>query len=249
MTVRTQAGSETPKATNLPLRAAWLNGIAQTAAAEPNAHPEVTPVRETPLPALPDFARLGAALADDTVTEAPEEEPAPSVGNTAQPRVVYQSTKSGPASGGTSVTILGSYFANVTEVLFGGERAASFKVVSSNRLVAVAPPHKAGVVDVRIATATTVVEAGTFTFLALPVVTQVKPDHAPTRGGTLVVVHGGNFIAGKTLVYFGKRQGRDVKVLSSRLLVVKAPPAEAGSVLLAIATPDGLSEEEPFVYT
>src|SRR5947209_3373382 len=46
-----------------------------------------------------------------------------------RPRVVYLSHVTGPASGGTAVTILGNYFANVTEVLFGGVPAMGVKRV------------------------------------------------------------------------------------------------------------------------
>jgi len=165
-----------------------------------------------------------------------------------RPRVVYLSHVSGPASGGTAVTILGNYFANVTEVLFGQVPATGVKVVSSNRITAVAPSHDAGLVEVQIGTQAGTTAAGRFTYLATPEVTEIKPNHGPTRGGTLVIIHGGNFVTGETKVYFGKRLAKDVKVLSSRLLVVKTPADEAGTVMLAVATPEGVSAEVPFEF-
>jgi IPT/TIG domain len=146
------------------------------------------------------------------------------------------------------VTILGNYFANVTEVLFGQVPATSVKVVSSNRITAVAPPHDAGMVDVQIGTQASTTAAGRFTYLATPEVTEIKPNHGPTRGGTLVIIHGGNFVNGETKVYFGKRLAKDVKVLSSRLLVVKTPADDAGTVMLAVGTPEGFSAEVPFEF-
>ncbi len=169
-----------------------------------------------------------------------------------KPRISYLSQRRGAASGGTSVTILGSYFAGVTEVLFGKEPATSFKVVSNNRIVAIAPPSEAEVVAVTVckgSSASDAAPAAQFVYIASPIVADVKPNHGPTRGGMLVVVHGANFVAGNTKVYFGKRPGKDVKVLSSRLLVVKAPAHDAGTVGLAVTTPDGVSDELPFTYS
>jgi hypothetical protein len=60
--------------------------------------------------------------------------PAPTVGGI--------STASGPATGGTKVTISGTDFAKVTKVSFGATAAASYKVESETRIVATAPPGK-----------------------------------------------------------------------------------------------------------
>jgi hypothetical protein len=124
-------------------------------------------------------------------------------------------------------------------------------LVSGNRINAVVPPHPAGAVDIRVSTAAGTSEpekADQFTYATLPLVAELQPGHGPTRGGALVVVHGGNFVAGQTKVHFGKSLGREVKVVSDRLLVVKSPKAEAGTVPLLVSTPAGDSAEVPFVY-
>jgi hypothetical protein len=54
---------------------------------------------------------------------------------------------SGPASGGTSVTINGYNFIPSVNVRFGSA-PASVQFVDANRLIAVTGPHAAGVVDV-----------------------------------------------------------------------------------------------------
>jgi hypothetical protein len=137
-----------------------------------------------------DEASTGGAPADDLLA----------LTDPTRPRVVYLSHVRGPASGGTTVTILGNYFANVTEVLFGQVPATSVKVVSSNRIIAIAPPHDAGEVDVQIGTQAGTTAAGRFTYLATPEVTEIKPNHGPTRGGTLVIRHGGNVVTGEAKV-------------------------------------------------
>jgi hypothetical protein len=60
------------------------------------------------------------------------------------PTVSGISPTRGPSAGGTKVTITGTDFAKVTKVSFGAVAAASYKVESVNKIVAVAPPGSAG---------------------------------------------------------------------------------------------------------
>ncbi len=68
-----------------------------------------------------------------------------------EPTVTGISPKSGPESGGTSVTLTGSGFAvgtSATEVLFGKVSSTEVDCSSSSTCVAVAPAHAAGTVPV-----------------------------------------------------------------------------------------------------
>lgn len=56
---------------------------------------------------------------------------------------------SGPTSGGTSVTVHGHNFTQSTGVRFGSV-PATVQFGSSNAVIAIAPPHAAGVVDVTV---------------------------------------------------------------------------------------------------
>lgn len=60
----------------------------------------------------------------------------------------------GPAAGGTAVTVAGTGFTNATSVKFGGVAATSVVIVSDISITCVTPAHAAGAVDV-------VVDAGT----------------------------------------------------------------------------------------
>jgi len=74
------------------------------------------------------------------------------------PAVTGLSVTSGPAAGGTLVTITGRNFAGAAgqlHVLFGGTEAASVTVLSDSQVVAVSPAHSAGTVDVRVQSGTT----------------------------------------------------------------------------------------------
>lgn len=69
-------------------------------------------------------------------------------GTAAVPAVLGVLPVSGPDVGGTTVTITGLNFFGTTSVNFGAVAAASFVVVSSTTLMATAPPHSAGTVDI-----------------------------------------------------------------------------------------------------
>jgi hypothetical protein len=67
------------------------------------------------------------------------------------PTVSGVAPTSGPAAGGTSVTITGAHFANASAVAFGGTPAAGFMYVSDTQITATSPPGS-GTVDVTVAT-------------------------------------------------------------------------------------------------
>jgi IPT/TIG domain len=54
------------------------------------------------------------------------------------------SPKRGTASGGTTVTVTGSFFSTASEVMFGSVPATSFTVLSDSSLQATSPPEAAG---------------------------------------------------------------------------------------------------------
>ncbi|UDM48834.1 putative Ig domain-containing protein [Cupriavidus sp. MP-37] len=86
------------------------------------------------------------------------------------PTVTAISPSSGPASGGTAVTVTGTGFVGVTAVRFGAS-AASFVVNSASSLTATAPAAAAGTVDVTVTTAagtSATSAADRFTYVAGP---------------------------------------------------------------------------------
>lgn len=92
---------------------------------------------------------------------------------------------SGPASGGTSVTLTGSELTDATGVRFGATPARNFTVNSATSITATAPAGS-GVVDVTVTTpsGTTATTAATrFTFIDAPVATGVSLT-APYNDGT-----------------------------------------------------------------
>jgi hypothetical protein len=70
----------------------------------------------------------------------------------AAPMVTSVSPDSGPATGGTKVTIRGTGFTGATAVHFGTTPATSFAVDSSTKITAVTPKHRARIVGVTVTT-------------------------------------------------------------------------------------------------
>jgi len=86
---------------------------------------------------------------------------------------------SGPAAGGTSVTITGTGFVTGAAVTFGGTAATGVNVASATSITATTPAHAAGVVDVVVTNPDTqygTIPAG-FTYTGIPSTT--TPTNAP----------------------------------------------------------------------
>ncbi len=160
------------------------------------------------------------------------------------PTVTGVSPSSGPAGGGTGVTISGSSLASVTAVSFGNSPAASFQILSSSAIWATSPALYPGVVDVTVtspygtsATST----ADHFTAIPAPVVSSVSPASGPITGGTAVTLHGSGF-TGASQVSFGAAAATSYTVASDTEIDVTSPPSNtAGTVYVQVVTPGGTS--------
>ena len=123
------------------------------------------------------------------------------------PTVSSVSPNSGPAAGGTAVTITGTNFAAGATVTFGGTAATNVVVVNSTTITATTPAAAAGAVTV---TVTVNGQSGSltngFTYVVPPTVSSVVPNSGSTAGGTAVTITGTNFAAGATVTFGGRRR-------------------------------------------
>jgi hypothetical protein len=104
----------------------------------------------------------------------------------ALPSVTTIAPSTGPAAGGTAVTIAGTDFEEVTSVGFGGTPAASYTVDSDGQITAIAPASKVGgPVDVSVTTLAGT-SSGTFTYgaPAAEAGTGTGSTPPPAGGGT-----------------------------------------------------------------
>ena len=103
----------------------------------------------------------------------------------APPTIAEVSPSSGPASGGTSVTITGTNLIGADGVSFGGTAASSFTVNSSSSVTAVSPAENAGTVDITVtapAGTSATLLADNFTFS--PVLTSSSTTSTSTSSTT-----------------------------------------------------------------
>jgi eukaryotic-like serine/threonine-protein kinase len=160
------------------------------------------------------------------------------------PALTGISPASGPAGGGTSVTITGTGLAGAKGVSFGGA-AATITADSATQITVTSPPGNAGPVNVIVVTpgGTT---AGRFTYVAPPVLTGISPTSGSAGVRTVVTLTGTN-LAGATGVSFGGVAGT-ITADSATQITVTSPAGNAGTVNVTVTTPSGTSNAEQFTY-
>nr|WP_223243502.1 YncE family protein [Streptomyces sp. CBMA123] len=148
----------------------------------------------------------------------------------------------GLTTGGTTVTLTGSHLYGTTAVTFGTTPAASFTVVNDTTVTAVAPPHAAGTVDVKLTAKGRTVTAGTYTYqVPAPTITGIAPAQGPAGGGTTVTLTGSH-LTGATAVAFGTTPAASFTVVNDTTVTATAPAASAaGPVDVTVTTPGGTS--------
>jgi hypothetical protein len=161
----------------------------------------------------------------------------------APPTVTSVSPTTGPAAGGTSVTITGTNFTAVTAVKFGSANATSFKVNSESSITAVSPAGT-GTVDVTVTTpGGTSATSAADQFTYGPTVTKVEPKTGSPSGGTTVTITGTGF-TGATAVKFGSTNATSFKVNSATSITAISPkssPMGSSTVDVTVTTPAGTS--------
>jgi hypothetical protein len=149
---------------------------------------------------------------------------------------------SGPASGGTPVTIRGSGFAGAPLLLFGGREAPVATVVDDRTMLAITPPGDPGsvsVVAIRSDGQARLDQGFTFLAVAQPPVDPdlsilgCQPGSGPPDGGTLLHVTGKGFKTGVSVVV-GVLPATDVVVLSDTLLTARTAAGSPGPARLLV---------------
>ncbi|MBL8877682.1 MAG: IPT/TIG domain-containing protein [Phycisphaerales bacterium] len=120
---------------------------------------------------------------------------------------------SGPAAGGTRVTITGANFKANTNVLFGGQLSAASSIVNEQIINIVTPAHQPGIVDVQVLTPgePAITLAGGFEYLSpdQPPPTPQDPGAAPRVVGAVATSNT------SVQVVFSKAMGPSANVASN----------------------------------
>ncbi|MGK5056656.1 IPT/TIG domain-containing protein [Janthinobacterium sp. LB2P49] len=159
----------------------------------------------------------------------------------AAPTVSSISPTSGPAAGGTSVTITGANLTGASAVRFGGGNASGFIVNSATQITATAPAGT-GTVDITVITAGGTSATGAadqFTYVAAPTVSSISPAAGLATGGAIVSITGSN-LTGATAVRFGASNAASFTVSSATQITATAP-AGTGTVDVRVTTGGGTS--------
>jgi hypothetical protein len=171
----------------------------------------------------------------------------------AAPTVQSLSVSSGPASGGTAVTVIGTGFTPSSTVTFGGTAATAVTYISATALSVVSPPGE-GLADVVVTTAggsSPTSTADQFFYGSPPTVTGLSVTHGPASGGTTVTVTGTGF-TGATSVGFGGLPAAAFTVESATQIQATTPAEPAGTVDVTVTTSAGgstSSSADQFTFT
>ena len=169
------------------------------------------------------------------------------------PTITSVSPSSGPATGGTQITINGTNFATSGTIRVGGTQATGITRVSSTQLRATTPAGTAGARDVQVinGNGSSATSAGAFTYAATPTtptLTSVSPTSGPTSGGTTITLTGSNFVSGATVRVAGVA-ATNVVFSSATQITARTPAGTAGARDVQITNPNGQSATRTGAFT
>jgi hypothetical protein len=168
-----------------------------------------------------------------------------------KPTVAALSAVKGAA--GTAVTITGAGLSSVTSVRFGTDEATFVPqtVGAVTKLVATAPAHAAGVVDVTVtnpAGTSPVAATGRFTYVPpAPQVVSLSPVSSLIFGGVPVTLTGTD-LKGVTVVRLGT-VNVPAKAVTDTSLTFTPPARPAGTVPVTVTNAYGTSTASTFTFT
>ncbi|MBI3241383.1 MAG: IPT/TIG domain-containing protein [Chloroflexi bacterium] len=180
---------------------------------------------------------------------------------TLPPTVTGVSPNSGPAAGGTVVSITGTNFTpGAISIKFGANVATGVSCSNATNCTATSPAGS-GVVDVVVTVngqSSATSNADKFTYIAppaAPTVTAIKPNKGPAAGGTVVTITGTGFstTAGATGVKFGANVATNVSCTSTTTCKATSPAGTRRTTVDVIVTVGGqssaISSADKFTYT
>jgi hypothetical protein len=155
------------------------------------------------------------------------------------PTVTSITPTSGPAAGGTAVTIKGSGFLTGSTVTIGNA-ATSVNVVSETEIEATTAATPAGSYEVVVSDVGGTSSGGpSYTYVAPPIVTSITPTSGPSSGGTAVTLKGSGFVAGATVTI--GNAATSVSVVSETEIKATTAATAAGSNEVVVTDSRGTS--------
>ena len=149
----------------------------------------------------------------------------------------------GPLAGGTSVSITGRGFTDVTSVRFDGVPGANLEVLNNSTLSVDTPAHAAGTVRVRIikrGSSSEKSDTAQFTYQSAPTITGLTPSSAGASSGATVTITGTGFVNVQD-VYFGTAWVSLYDVVSPTQITAVVNGQPVGTVNATVITDGGTS--------
>lgn len=156
------------------------------------------------------------------------------------PTVIAIAPPTGPTTGGTPFTIVGTNLTGAS-VTFNGVPATNVNVIGGVLVTGLTPAGAAGNATVQVTTpAGSATVPGGFTYVAPapPTVTALTPVTGPIAGGTPFVITGSN-LTGAGVTFGGTPATNVIVTAGGTLIVGLTPPGAAGNVPVQVTTPAG----------
>lgn len=175
-----------------------------------------------------------------------------------QPEILFLQPGTGPAGGGTLVTITGRRFMTGAQVTLGADAALEVSVNGAQEITCRTPAHAPGQVDVTVTNpgglSATYLNGFEYIVSTGPRVQRVEPAVGSTAGGDDVVIIGSGFDAGAA-AYFDDLPAQDLVVSPPGTIACRTPPHAPGPVEVKVQNPntqedvlaDGFRYEQPRV--
>ncbi|CAG1006685.1 hypothetical protein ANAEL_03447 [Anaerolineales bacterium] len=164
---------------------------------------------------------------------------------TPPPTITGVAPNTGPAAGGTNVTITGTNLTGAS-VTFGGAAATGVSA-SATSITCTTPAGSAGAADVAVTTAGgSATLTGGYTYGAGPTINTIAPQQGPASGGTIVTIDGAN-LGSATSVLFGANAATITANTANQIVCMA--PAGSGAVSVSVTTANGTdSVSGGFIY-
>ncbi len=157
----------------------------------------------------------------------------------APPAITGVTPPTGPAAGGTSITISGTNFINVTAVEVGGTPVLDLVVDNSAQITAETPPGLTGPADVIVMTTSGMTTfSNGFTYTGPPVIDSITPAYGAQTGGTLFTVKGRGFETTST-ISIGGALCTGITFVDSSTLTAMTPAGTPGDANVDVTNSQG----------
>ena len=199
----------------------------------------------------PSSATVGAKLVVVTTPGGSTKEAVTFLYTVSLPTITSVAPSSGPQTGGTAITILGTNLTGATSVKINSIEVTSFTVVSVTSITAVTPASTS--IGAKAITVTTPggsnSKTNAFTYIGTPNIASVTPSTGPSGGGTTITI-AGTILTGATSVTVGGNPATNVVVnVAGTSITAKTPAGTIGSKDVSVITPGGTATKSgAFTY-